>query len=125
MIKTQAIAIDTGIKLAVMRIVYEAPEAAFSDEAAKANGFVLANGIYSRELTDAVIEAEIKLPFVAWKRVDEADLPSRADRARWKYDLSVEAPVAEVLPPSELQKLRTELDELKAIVTTQTGKEIA
>jgi hypothetical protein len=125
MIKTQAIAIDTGIKLAVMRIVYEAPEAAFSDEAAKANGFVLKDGIYSRELTDAVIEAEITVPFVAWKRVDEADLPSRADRGRWKYDLSVDAPVTKVITPSELQKLRAELDELKAIVTAQTGKEIA
>jgi hypothetical protein len=125
MIKTQAIAIDTGTKLAVMRIVYEAPEAAFSNEAAKANGFVLKNGIYSRALTDAVIEAEIKVPFVAWKRVEEADLPSRADRERWKYDLSVDAPVTKLIPPSELQKLRAEFDELKAIVTTQTGKEIA
>lgn len=114
--KTEAIAINTGDGVAIMRMVVEAPEEGFSPNAAKAHGFELKDGIYSRVLTDEMIEAEIRFRHSGWKRVQEEELPARSERERWKFDFTLAPPIEKPRVVSEIDTLRAEFEALKASV---------
>lgn len=83
--ETQSIAITVGGHIHIMQIIESAPIAAFSVSAATEAGFGLKGEKWLREVTDAVVEAEIaRTPSVAansgWRRIKKSDIPK--DRSK-------------------------------------------
>jgi hypothetical protein len=78
---------DGGIT--VRRLPVLASEDCYDAATAAGMGFTLDDGVWSRDLTDDMIVADLAkagIEWVSWRRVDEANIPDRDFRDAWQFD---------------------------------------
>lgn len=77
LVAISAVRPDGGVS--IRRIPIRSSEQCYSPDVAANLGFTLNDGVWSREITDELIEADLKISvpggWVSWRRIEESDLP--------------------------------------------------